>query len=146
MTTRLEAIRGIEREFAVLLRRVRRVIGERARMVHPDLQPASYLMLTSLDASGPRRASAVVEEFGIDKGAVSRQTHQLVELGLLERTPDPSDGRATLLSVTTDAHQRLARVQRLRSETLRRRLSDWSDEDLMSFAADLARYNASLEG
>ena len=100
----------LEHEVGVLIRRVRRVIGERARAVHPDLQPASYLVLTYLADAGRAAASAIVEAFGIDKGAVSRQVQHLVDLGLLERTPDPADGRATLLAVTDDARRRLADV------------------------------------
>ena len=44
MTSRADSLRASS-EVGVLIRRIRRVIGERARAVHPDLQPASYLML-----------------------------------------------------------------------------------------------------
>lgn len=145
MSSRSESLRSIEREFGVLIRRVRRVVGQRARSVHPDLQPASYLMLAYLDEAGPLRASTVVEDFGVDKGAVSRQTQHLVELGLLTRDPDPADGRATLLSVTADAHDRLARVREERSRRFDRRLGGWTDEELAAFAAELGRYNATLD-
>ncbi len=37
--SRAETVRALEHEVGVLIRRVRRVIGERARAVHPDLQP-----------------------------------------------------------------------------------------------------------
>ena len=88
----------------MLIRRIRRVIGERARAVHEDLQPASYLMLAWLASDGPgagrRRWSRT---FDIDKGAVSRQVQHLVDLGLVERTPDPDDGRATLVAASDDA-------------------------------------------
>ena len=112
MTDRAQSLRQIEHELGVLIRRVRRVIGDRARAVHPDLQPATYLLLTHLDESGPLRASALVDATGVDKGAISRQVQQLVDLGLLTRTQDPDDGRATLLEVTADAHTRLGQVQR----------------------------------
>lgn len=142
---RADALRSIEREVGVLLRRVRRVIGVRARAVHPDLQPASYLLLTHLEDRGPSRGSTVVEELGIDKGAVSRQITHLVDLGLLVREPDPADGRALLLSLTDDARERLARVQAERSERFERRLADFSTDDLRAFAEQLGRYNAALD-
>ena len=144
-TGREAALRAIEREVGVLIRRVRRVIGDRARAVHPELQPASYLLLTHLDQRGPARSSAVVEELGIDKGAVSRQITHLVELGLLVRTPDPLDGRAVLLSISDDARDRLARVRSERSERFDRRLGDFATDDLVAFADHLARYNAALD-
>ena len=144
-TGRSDALRSIEREIGVLLRRVRRVIGVRARAVHPELQPAAYLVLTHLEERGPSRSSGVVEGLALDKGAVSRQIQHLVDLGLLEREPDPDDGRAVLLALTDDARTRLARVQAERSERFDRRLGDFSTADLTSFAAQLARYNAALD-
>ena len=66
--TRAAALGMIESEVSVLIRRVRRVIGERARAVHEGLQPAAYLLLAHLADSGPCRSSVIVEAFGIDKG------------------------------------------------------------------------------
>jgi len=145
MSPRSDLLGALEQEVGVLVRRIRRVIHERSRLLHPDLQPASYLLLSYLDREGPVRSSAVAERFGIDKGAISRQVQHLVELGLVERTPDPADGRATLLSASEDAKVRLAEVNRHRRKYLDERLGDWSDEDLGSFVTALARYNASLE-
>ncbi len=145
MTVRAQSLRQIEHELGVLIRRVRRVVGDRARAVHPDLQPATYLLLTHLDESGPLRASALVDATGVDKGAISRQVQQLVDLGLLTRTQDPDDGRATLLEVTADAHTRLGQVQRERRRRFDRRLGEWSEADLADFATRLADYNAALD-
>jgi DNA-binding MarR family transcriptional regulator len=141
---RSEIVDHLEQEVGVLIRRIRRVIHERSRSVHPDLQPASYLLLSHLVTNGPMRASKVAEQFGIDKGAISRQVQHLVELGLLDRTPDPADGRATLVSASADAQGRLSEVNRHRREHLDEVLGDWDDDDLASFVALLARYNTSL--
>ena len=129
----------------MLIRRVKRVIGERARAVHPDLQPASYLMLTHLSTSGPQRSSMLSEKFGVDKGAISRQVQHLCDLGLLEREPDPEDGRATLVSASADAVHRMQAVDRDRRRWLEDKLSEWSEEDLRDFVSGLARYNAALD-
>src|SRR5919106_5860559 len=105
--SRVDALRQVEQGVGVLIRRVKRVIGERARAVHPDLQPASYLMLTFLATEGPQRSSVVSELFNVDKGAISRQVQHLCDLGLLEREPDPVDGRAMLISASADAVRRM---------------------------------------
>lgn len=139
-----ESLRLLEQEVGVLIRRVRRVIGVRARSVHPDLQPASYLMLGYLASHGPVRASAMAEVFGIDKGAISRQVQHLMDLGLVDRSPDPDDGRATLLSASEEGVRRLEDVATMRRAYLDQRLGDWSDEQLASFAETLGRYNATL--
>ena len=144
-TVRSEALGALEHEVGVVIRRVKRVIGVRARAVHPDLQPGSYLVLTHLEATGSCRSSAIAEAFDMDKGAVSRQVQHLTELGLIERTPDPADGRAALLTVTDDARRRMADVQRHRRKYLDERLGVWSDDDLRQFVDMLARYNASLD-
>jgi len=144
MPTRADSLRHLEREVGVLIRRIRRVIGERARLVHPDLQPASYLMLSWLVDEGPVRASSMVENFAIDKGAVSRQLAHLDELGLVVRTPDPDDGRATLVAASDDARRRLADVADHRRKWLDEQLGDWTAEELENFAGTLEKYNAAL--
>jgi DNA-binding MarR family transcriptional regulator len=144
MTGRAESLRQLEREVGVMIRRIRRVIGDRARAVHDDLQPASYLMLSWLAEEGPVRASSMVDHFGIDKGAVSRQLQHLVDLGLIERTPDPDDGRATLVAASADAVRRLEDVAAHRRKWLDERLGDWSAEELEDFVKGLERYNLAL--
>jgi DNA-binding MarR family transcriptional regulator len=142
---RPESLRQLEHEFGVLIRRVKRVIGQRSRAVHADLQPSSYLMLAYLAETGPMRSSALAEVFDVDKGAISRQVQHLTDLGLAERAPDPADGRASLVSASADAVRRLADVSEHRRKALDERLGGWSDEDLMEFVRILGRYNASLE-
>lgn len=142
---RAELLGGLEQQVGVMIRRIRRIIGERARAVHPDLQPSSYLMLTWLGQHGAQRASAMAETFGIDKGAISRQIQHLAELGLVERAPDPDDGRATLISPTADAASRMAAVNDERRAWLDDRLRDWSDDDLSGIVDLLGRYNAALD-
>jgi len=142
---RADELGRLEQEVGVLIRRVKRVIGERSRSVHPDLQPASYLMLSYLAAEGPQRSSVLSERFGVDKGAISRQVQHLVDLGLLDREPDPDDGRAMLISASPDAVRRLRGVDRDRRHWLEGQLSEWSETDLHDFVAGLSRYNRALD-
>jgi len=142
---RIDAVRAIEDEIGVLVRRLRRAIAERAHAIHRDLQGASYLVLGWLADNGPVRASAIVEVFGTDKGSVSRQLQHLEELGLVERTPDPADGRATLVSASAEAVRRLAQVDEDRRASLNDRLGDWSVAELEAFARQLGHYNRSLD-
>ena len=140
-----ETLRALEHEMSVLVRRIRRVIADRARMLHPELSPVSYSMLMALNDSGPRRASDLVEIFSIDKGAVSRQVQSLLELGLIERTPDAEDRRAMILAISEEGHRRLASIAATRRHEVRERLDDWSDADLTEFVRSMARYNSALE-
>jgi DNA-binding MarR family transcriptional regulator len=142
--SRAEELGRLEQEVSILIRRVRRVIGERARAVHPDLQPASYLMLMFLAAEGPQRSSVVSERFGVDKGAISRQVQHLCDLGLLDRERDPADGRASLVSASADAVRRMQVVDRDRRAWLDDQLAEWTEDDLRGFVSGLARYNLAL--
>jgi len=141
---RLESIGRLEAEVGVLIRRVRRVIHERARAVHEELQPAAYLLLAWLADEGPVRASAIAESFGIDKGAISRQLQHLVELGLVTRTPDPVDGRAILVAASEDAVRRMADVAAHRRKWMDEQLGEWTSAELAGFVDTLARYNDAL--
>jgi len=144
-TRRAETLGDLEREIGVMVRRIRRVIALRARAVHPDLAPASYLMLTYVAEHGPLRASEIADQFDIDKGAVSRQVTSLTDLGLLERATDPEDGRAMLVSVSHEGRTRLVDVARHRRKWLDERLGDWSEGDLTGFVETLGRYNRALD-
>lgn len=130
----------------VLVRRLRRKIAERARLVHPELSPVAYSMLIALHDSGPRRASDLVDMFSIDKGAVSRQVQSLLELGLIERSPDPEDRRAAILAITEDGRGRMESIAEARRTEIRERLGDWTNEDLLGLVSAMARYNEALDG
>lgn len=141
----LDALRRVEHEVATLMRRARRAVADRARLVHPDLQPVGYLVLVQVDEDGPVRGSAVCETLQLDKGAVSRTLQHLIELGLVDRTPDPDDGRATLVSVSAEGRRRVRGVDAERREMLARRFDGWDERDLEGVADALHRYNGSFE-
>ena len=144
MTHRVDTLRTLEQEMGVVVRRVRRVIVERARAVDPELQIAGFLVLSYLAGNGPARSADVVEELGIDKGAISRHVQHLIDLGLVSREPDPFDGRASILSVTEEGVLRMAVVAEHRRHNLQQKLTDWTDDDLVEFVDSLSRYNRSL--
>ena len=144
MSTRNDDLRAIEAEVGTLIRRVKRVMGERAREVHPELHPMTYFMLNHLATHGPLRGADLADAFGMDKGGVSRQVQSLVDLGLVERKPAPEDRRAILLDATDEGRGRLDAMSRSRRDRFDGRLAEWTDEELSSFAAQLSAYNQSL--
>ena len=144
MSTRHDDLRRIEAEVGSLIRRVKRVMGERAREVHPDLHPMTYAILAHLAANGPMRGADLSDVFEMDKGGVSRQVQSLVDLGLVERKPDREDRRAILVDTTTEGHKRLEVMGQHRSDRFDARLGGWSDAELSGFADQLAAYNTAL--
>lgn len=141
----LDALRRVEHEVATLMRRARRAVADRARLVHPDLQPVGYLVLVQVEEDGPVRGTTVCETLQLDKGAVSRALQHLIDLGLVDRTPDPDDGRATLVSVSAEGRRRVRAVDAERRALLALRFDGWDEQDLDGVAEALHRYNSTFE-
>jgi DNA-binding MarR family transcriptional regulator len=65
----------------------------------------------------------------------------LQELGLIEREPDPMDGRAHLLDLTDEGRQRLDHARSGRRQRFHALLATWPTEDVRLVARMLARFN-----
>ena len=136
-----EAFVAMEREIGLLLRRSRAISARLAGELHPDLDGAAYGLLALLQDAGPLRASDLVARLGLDKSTVSRQVASLVALGLVDRTADPGDGRAQVLTPSEEGAARLSRIRDARRARWEADLSDWPDEDVARLAELLARLN-----
>ena len=132
---------ALERELAVFLRRARASSGEMAREVHPDLEPAAYGLLVRLEEVGSQRATDLAHYFGVGKATVSRQLRALDGLGLIARTPDPADGRASLVQLTPEGSERFTRVRDARRERYARKLAAWDRAEVAELARLLHRLN-----
>src|SRR4029450_13686475 len=58
------------------------------------LDTGSFWLLKTLSESGPLRVTDLAASAILDASTVSRHVAQLHGAGLIERTPDPIDGRA----------------------------------------------------
>jgi DNA-binding MarR family transcriptional regulator len=105
---------------------------------------AAYALLFQLVQDGPKRSSALAEAACVDPSTVSRQVGDLVRGGLVERQPDPEDGRASLL-VATAAGRALheAKLQR-RRQVFARIVEDWPAQDVAALTSLLSRFNDSF--
>jgi DNA-binding MarR family transcriptional regulator len=138
------AMEAVEREIAVLLRRARAASSEVAREVHPDLESDAYGLLAWIDRAGPSRLTSLAVQLGIGKGTMSRQIASLERLGLVQRQPDPADGRAALLDMTPEGRTRFGQTRAARLERLRRVLDAWPIEDLAELGRLLHRLNSEV--
>ena len=113
---------------------------------HPDaVERATYFLLVHLVKGGPQRAGALAEAVHSDPSTISRQVAQLVRLGLVERTADPEDGRATLLTATDEGRRVFEENRRVRIERFAEMLADWSVTDRRTFAELLGRFATAFE-
>ncbi len=136
-----EAFVRLEREIALLLRRARAISARLAGELHPDLDGSAYGLLALLQDLGPMRASDLVTRLGLDKSTVSRQVAALADLGLVDRAPDPEDGRAQVLSASAEGSTRLERIRDARRARWEADLADWPAEDVATLAELLGRLN-----
>ena len=136
-----EAFVRLEREIALLLRRARAISAHLAAELHPDLDGAAYGLLALLQDTGPLRAGDLVTRLGLDKSTVSRQVSTLVELGLVERTADPADGRAQVLTPSVEGSRRLAAIREVRRARWEADLASWPAADVATLAELLGRLN-----
>ncbi len=109
------------------------------------LERAAFVLLAHLVKGGPQRASALAESVHSDPSTVSRQTAQLVRLGLIERQADPLDGRACLLAATAEGERVFERKRRWRNEHFAAMLADWPVGDLDALQGLLSRFNTDFE-
>ena len=70
---------------------------------------SAFPILKVLSHQGPMRLSALAQALDLDASTVSRHARQLEDRGLLERTGDPDDGRASRVAVSEQGQNCLAR-------------------------------------
>jgi DNA-binding MarR family transcriptional regulator len=133
--------RAVEHEISMLFRRARARSAELARDVHPELDSDAYGLLLRIELAGPARLTDLSDFFGVGKGTMSRQLRELERLGLVSKTPDPADGRASLLDLTEEGRQRYSQARNARLERLRRLLEEWDRADVVQLAELLHRLN-----
>ncbi|GAA1681575.1 MarR family winged helix-turn-helix transcriptional regulator [Microbacterium lacus] len=127
---RAEAVRALESEFSELITRVRRVIAENANRVSPGMLPGAYKVFTTIVRRESVTLSALADSLMADKGQISRTVRELEDLGLVSRTPDPSDGRSSLLSPTPLGLERLALARAPQEGILMESLESWPVEQI----------------
>jgi DNA-binding MarR family transcriptional regulator len=72
-----------------------------------------YSVLTTLDEVGPGSQSALSDCSAIDRGDMVATIDQLVEQGLVERMPDPTDRRRNVVTITQAGRRQLRKLDRL---------------------------------
>ncbi len=104
------------------------------------LDSSTYPVISGLARFGPLSAAQLAEEIGIDRSVVSRHATRLEAAGLVERSPDPDDGRAVLLVLTDAGTQAVAAMRSRLGATFDRYFATWPEEEARQFAGHLRRF------
>ena len=141
---RREPVASVADSFSELQRTVRR---SKARLLAAgdDVDSATQLLLHTVAAEGPMRASALAASVQADLSTVSRQVAALVGRGLLERQADQFDGRACLLAVTDTGRAAITEHEQGRQKFFDAVLADWNTEEMRQFARQLERFTAAYD-
>lgn len=94
------------------------------------ITPSRYSALSTIEANSPLRMSDLARAERVSKSSITRIVATLTELGLVELIADPTDGRSTLVGVTTQGKQVLASTSDHTDAFLAQQLTAFSDAEL----------------
>lgn len=95
----------------------------RAQSNAGEVTPSQAEVLLLLERGGPASVSDLSQAAGIRPQSMGATVAALEEIGYLARTPDPQDGRRTILSLTDACRQWLAEGRAARSDWLSRSIA-----------------------
>jgi len=109
---------------AASLRDVIARLNRRLRQTRPlgELTQTQLSALTSLDLAGALTPRELAEAERVQPPTMTKIVSKLVERGLVQRIPHPTDGRQVILSATGSGRSMLASNQRARDAWLGRQI------------------------
>jgi DNA-binding MarR family transcriptional regulator len=142
-----EAIDALEAALQSLVRLLKqtRLHGYIYDRAHVDVDQASVALLYVLAIEEHSlRLTEIAERLRIEAPAVSRKAQQLERSGLVSRSQDPRDGRASRLELTAAGHGVVDRILAARRDWLLTVLDDWPTDERAEFARLLGRFTADV--
>ena len=94
------------------------------------LSPTLTAALASIERHGPLTPSELAEIERVKRPTATRTLRLLVDAGLVDRAPDPDDGRSALVSISPAGRERLRRLRSRKNAYLARRMRDLPAEDV----------------
>jgi DNA-binding MarR family transcriptional regulator len=129
-----------------LASRLRFALARTARRLRQEagtgLSPSLTAALATVQRCGPLTPSELADAERVRRPTVTRMLGHLEDDGLISRTPDPADGRSTLVAITPAGAELLAAARTRKDAFLSERLDGLSPADRET----LARAAAILEG
>ncbi|WP_205860571.1 MarR family winged helix-turn-helix transcriptional regulator [Phycicoccus sp. HDW14] len=121
-----------------LLRSAARLSRWASRHAAHELPWAQARVLSLVEELGPARITTLAEADDTSQPTMTTQVQRLEAEGFVTRTPDPADGRASLVVLTTAGTEALTSARRARARTLEPVLADLdADPEQVRTAVDL---------
>lgn len=123
------------------LTRLRMTLGRLGRVLRQqtddDLSYALTSLLFTIGRTEPATASELAESEKVTPPSVSRSLSRLEALKLIDRSPDPSDGRVTRIRLTAAGRRQREFILRSRDIWLSEHLKQLSEDDIAQLIAAL---------
>jgi DNA-binding MarR family transcriptional regulator len=117
------------------------VVGRLVRMLRrtgtADVSPGALSALATLSRTGPSRLGDLAAREAVAAPTMTRIVAVLEDAGLVNRSPDPADGRAVVVEATPAGTSLIQGESFARSSALRRRVAALSDADRAALVAAL---------
>lgn len=110
--------------------RTARRLRQEAAAETTGLTPTSIAALATIERHGPMTPSEIAQIERVKRPTITRTLGCLEREGLIDRAPDPADGRSALVSVNAAGRERLRRVRKRKNAYLARRMRDLSAEEV----------------
>ena len=121
-----------------------RVFKTRLALPPAAVPPGTLGVLGAVAARDGSHVKTLAAECALDPSTVSRAAAALVKAGLVERSADPHDGRASVLQVTDRGREALENVMASHRRQLADALRDWTPEELTALSTMLQRFTDDL--
>lgn len=134
----------LERELVRFARTARSAGVRAADVLSPGLEQSGYALVIAIERLGQAHACELADLMGLDKSTVSRLLASLDHRELIERTTDPADRRAHVVSLSERGRARLAAARDEHSADLAHALADWTPEEIGDAVRVISRLSDGL--
>jgi DNA-binding MarR family transcriptional regulator len=111
-----------------IVRTARRLRQEAAGAT--ELTPTAASALATVERHGPLTPSELAEIERVKRPTATRTLRALTDAGLVDRAPDPDDGRSALVSVSAAGREQLRRLRGRKNAYLARRMRELPADDV----------------
>jgi DNA-binding MarR family transcriptional regulator len=129
--------------------RLRLAVTRLARQLrrHSDTgaSPTQISALATIERRGPLTLGELADGEGVKPPTITAAVNRLEQQGLVERQPDPEDGRIARVVVTREGRRLLARNRSRKTAFLAQRLAALDDDDRAKLAAAVGVLERILE-
>lgn len=105
---------------------------------------ARHRMLSVLSERPGLGITELAEAIGVDQPRASRLVNDAADAGLIQRGPDPRDGRRSVVELTPTGREHLERTMRERRAAIEGGLEGFTASEAATFADLLERFSAAL--